>query len=86
MLQPQSWGEDYSLHTSTSVVGEFARREFAFRLSSTATQSAKSLTGEKLPRQTAQFRAFPADNPYQGERITERICAQLPRFLHGTFA
>jgi hypothetical protein len=36
MLQPQSWGEEYSLHTSTSVVGEFARREFAFRLSSTA--------------------------------------------------
>ena len=36
MLQPQSWGEEYSLHTSKSVVGEFARREFAFRLSSTA--------------------------------------------------
>ncbi len=51
-----------------------------------ATQSANSLTGEKLHRQTAQFRAFPADNPYQGERITERICAQLPRFLHGPFA
>ena len=36
MPQPQSWGEDYSLHTPPSVVGEFARREFAFRLSSTA--------------------------------------------------
>ena len=37
MLQPQSWGEEYSLHTSKSVVGEFARREFAFRLPSTAS-------------------------------------------------
>lgn len=39
MLQPQSWGEVYSLHTSTSVVGEFARREFAIRLPSTANIS-----------------------------------------------
>lgn len=54
MLQPQSWGEDYSLHTSTSVVGEFARREFAFRLSPTAKISMRinemGLTGPKNPQ------------------------------------
>jgi len=37
MPQPQSWGEVYSLHTSVSVAGDFGRREFAFRLPSTAT-------------------------------------------------
>jgi len=54
MPQPQSWGEVYSLHTSVSVVGDFGRREFAFRFPSTATPLSRTFNRATAGAQSPQ--------------------------------
>ena len=79
MLQPQSWGEDYSLHTSTSVVAEFARREFAFRLSPTAMSPSPQIS-----LRLGRGREIPLDYKVPPKRAARR-CEWVQRRRTQTF-